>query len=155
VYITIDSKIGERERGRKHTSVLKREREKERQQERQREISKDEYGCDDDEEDTRKRRRRSSMLEEKRRKRQQEKEEDLADRLKEEEEIAEAKKRAIEEEKRIAETKSLFNPVAVSETAAAMQVDGMVIEGKEAGIVQQTSDGISGGGNDIGKSFRL
>lgn len=137
-----------REREKEHQRVKERDREKERQRERRREISKDEDGSDDDEEDTRKRRRRSSMLEEKRRKRQREKEEDLADRLKEEEEIAEAKKRAIEEQKRIEEAKSLPTQVAEESEIAAMQVDGMITESKEVDMVQRMYEGTSGSDND-------
>ncbi|XP_020264460.1 RNA-binding protein 25 isoform X2 [Asparagus officinalis] len=119
-----------REREKEHRRQKEKEREKDRQRERRREISKDEDGSDDDEDDTRKRRRRSTTLEEKRRKRQREKEDDLADRLKEEEEIAEAKKRAIEEQRRMEETKALPDQVNEDREATEMQVDAMVIDGE-------------------------
>lgn len=58
-----------------------------------------------DDDDSRKRRRRSSTLEDKKRKRQREREDDAADRLREEEEIAEAKRRAVEEQPKEVELK--------------------------------------------------
>ncbi|XP_010247929.1 PREDICTED: RNA-binding protein 25 isoform X4 [Nelumbo nucifera] len=88
-----------REREKEHQRQHEKEREKERERERRREIMDQEDESDED--DTRKRRRRSSSSEERRKKRQREKEDDLADRLREEEEIAEAKKRAIEEQQRL------------------------------------------------------
>lgn len=85
----------QREKDKEKQRQYEKEREKERERKRKKEIRYDEE--DDDEEDSRKRLRRS-VLEEKRRKRLREKEDDLADRLKEEKEIAEAKKRAEEEQ---------------------------------------------------------
>ncbi|KAJ4961660.1 hypothetical protein NE237_021570 [Protea cynaroides] len=85
-----------REREKEYQRQHEKEREKERERERRREIMDQEDESDDD--DTRRRRRRSSANEEKRKKRQREKEDDLADGLREKEEIAEAKRRAIEEQ---------------------------------------------------------
>ncbi|XP_043703844.1 RNA-binding protein 25-like isoform X2 [Telopea speciosissima] len=85
-----------REREKEYQRQHEKEREKEREREHRREIMDQEDESDDD--DTRKRRHRSSVYEEKRKKRQREKEDDLADRLREEEEIADAKRRAIEEQ---------------------------------------------------------
>ncbi|TYH84585.1 hypothetical protein ES332_D02G206500v1 [Gossypium tomentosum] len=85
----------QREKDKEKQRQYEKEREKERERKRKKEIRYDEE--DDDDEDSRKRLRRS-VLEEKRRKRLREKEDDLADRLKEEKEIAEAKKRAEEEQ---------------------------------------------------------
>ncbi|KAL4361008.1 hypothetical protein GQ457_04G007260 [Hibiscus cannabinus] len=84
-----------REKEKEKQRQYEKEREKERERKRKKEIRYDEEEEDDD--DSRKRLRRS-VLEEKRRKRLREKEDDLADRLKEEKEIAEAKKRAEEEQ---------------------------------------------------------
>ncbi|KAI3909437.1 hypothetical protein MKW92_039584 [Papaver armeniacum] len=86
-----------RERDREYQRQHEREREKERERERKREIINDQEEESDDD-SSRKRRRRSSMVEEKRKKRLREKEEDIADRIREEEEIAEARRRAIEEQ---------------------------------------------------------
>ncbi|XP_039035042.1 RNA-binding protein 25-like isoform X2 [Hibiscus syriacus] len=85
----------QREKEKEKQRQYEKEREKERERKRKKEIRYDEEEDDDD--DSRKRLRRS-ILEEKRRKRFREKEDDLADRLKEEKEIAEAKKRAEEQQ---------------------------------------------------------
>ncbi|XP_020522643.1 RNA-binding protein 25 isoform X1 [Amborella trichopoda] len=85
-----------REREKEYQRLHEKEREKERERERRREIKDQEEESDED--DTRKRRHRSSVYEEKRKKRQRERDDDMADRLREEEEIAEAKRRALEEQ---------------------------------------------------------
>ncbi|XWS22579.1 hypothetical protein CRYUN_Cryun29cG0048700 [Craigia yunnanensis] len=85
----------QREKDKEKQRQYEKEREKERERKRKKEIRYDEE--DDDDDDSRKRWRRSA-LEEKSRKMLREKVDDLADRLKEEKEIAEAKKRAEEEQ---------------------------------------------------------
>ncbi|XP_049933123.1 RNA-binding motif protein 25 isoform X2 [Nymphaea colorata] len=99
-----------REREREYQRSHEKEREKERERERRREIKEQEDESDDD--DSRKRRRRGSTYEERRRKRQREKDEDLTDRLREEEEIADANKRAIEEQKKKDELKVLSSELS-------------------------------------------
>ncbi|KAJ4974056.1 hypothetical protein NE237_007230 [Protea cynaroides] len=116
-----------RERDKEYQRQHEKEREKEREWEHRREIMDQEDESDDD--DTRKRRRRSSVYEEKRKKRQREKEEDLADRLREDEEIAEAKRRAIEEQQM--QTDELKVEVANG-------VDGSIFP--EKGIVEQACE---------------
>ncbi|XP_020114093.1 uncharacterized protein LOC109728152 [Ananas comosus] len=92
-----------REREKEYHRQHEREREKDKERERRREVLRQEDESDDD--DSRKRRRRSSTLEDKKRKRQREREDDAADRLREEEEIAEAKRRAVEEQPKEVELK--------------------------------------------------
>ncbi|XP_042446773.1 RNA-binding protein 25-like isoform X2 [Zingiber officinale] len=113
-----------REREKEYQRQYEKEREKERERERWKEIVRQEdESSGDDGDDSRKRRRRTSLLEEKRRKRQHEKEEDFEDRLKEKEEIAEAKRRATEEQPKLVtkqlklESKSLDQVTPEDETA--------------------------------------
>ncbi|CAN6448687.1 unnamed protein product [Victoria cruziana] len=99
-----------REREKEYQRSHEKEREKERERERRREIKEQEDESDDD--DSRKRRHRGSTYDERRRKRQREKDEDLADRLREEEEIADANRRAIEEQKKKDELKVLSSELS-------------------------------------------
>ncbi|XP_074577730.1 RNA-binding motif protein 25-like isoform X2 [Curcuma longa] len=117
-----------REREKEFQRQYEKEREKERERERWKEIVRQEDESSGDDDDvSRKRRRRTSLLEEKRRKRQYEKEEDFEDRLKEKEEIAEAKRRATEEQPKLVtkqlklESKSLDQVTREDENA--MQED--------------------------------
>lgn len=135
-----------REREREYQRQYEKEREKERERERRREILKQEDDSDDD--DSRKRRRRSSAVEEKRRKRQREKEDDLVDRLKEEEEIAEAKRRAIEEQPFKNDTEPPGNVIIESEKTA-MQEEGKTDEGAQI-APGQSYEGVSGNGDAPG-----
>ncbi|XP_077237741.1 RNA-binding motif protein 25-like isoform X2 [Tasmannia lanceolata] len=97
-----------REREKEYLRLHEKEREKEKERERWREIMDQEDDSDDD--DTRKRRRRSSGFQEWRKKRQREKEDDLADQLREDKEIAEAKRKADEEQERRQHDDSMFVP---------------------------------------------
>ncbi|XP_039017875.1 RNA-binding protein 25-like isoform X2 [Hibiscus syriacus] len=85
----------QREKEKEKQRQYEKEREKERERKRKREIC---YDIEEDDDDDSRKRLRRGVLEEKRRKRLREKEDDLADRLKEEKEMAEAKKRAEEEQ---------------------------------------------------------
>ncbi|WOK92057.1 RNA-binding protein 25 isoform X2 [Canna indica] len=134
-----------REREKEYQRQYEKDREKERERERRKEIlrQEDESSDDDDDGDSRKRRRRSSLLEEKRRKRQREKEEDLDDRLREEEEIAEAKRRAIEEQQLKLDSKSPVKVTRDSENQnPTTQEEGKYVEGD--GIVSNQTNEISG-----------
>ncbi|CAM8943969.1 unnamed protein product [Rhodiola kirilowii] len=118
----------EREKMRQH----EKEKEKDKERKRKKEIKADE--SDDD--DSRKRMRRG-VLEDKMRKRLREKEDDIADRLKEEEELAEAEKKAKEEQSQLKNSdalKALSNhPVSKSEKLS-------LIEGSNVGGMEKTEN---------------
>uniref|UniRef100_A0A7N0UJJ6 RNA-binding protein 25 n=2 Tax=Kalanchoe fedtschenkoi TaxID=63787 RepID=A0A7N0UJJ6_KALFE len=113
----------EREKLRQH----EKDKEKDKERKRKKEIRDDE--SDDD--DSRKRVRRG-VLEDKRRKRLREKEDDIADRLKEEEELADAERRAKEEQSQLKNSDALkvlsVHPINKSEKLR------MVVESTVGGI---------------------
>ncbi|XP_065023514.1 RNA-binding motif protein 25-like isoform X2 [Musa acuminata AAA Group] len=127
-----------REREKEYQRQYEKEREKERERERRREILRqEEESSGDDDDDSRKRRRRSVILEERRRKRQREKEEDLDDRSKEEEEIAEAKRRALEEQQLKLDSRSPDQMIIEDENPIVQEEENFV-EIKQIASVQAT-----------------
>lgn len=130
-----------REKEKEYQRQKEREREKEHQKERRREILKDENEIDDD--DTRKRRRRGSVYEEKKRRRQREKEDDLADRLKELDDIAEAKRRAMEEQLSKDDSKLLSSPM-ICDTVEPVEEEAEPYVGGSEHAPQHVYQSISG-----------